>query len=349
MFERFTDRARRVVVLAQEEARLLNHNYIGTEHILLGLIHEREGVAADALRSLGISLEAVRLRVEAIVGHGGQSPSGHIPFTPRAKQVLELSLRESLQLGHNYLGTEHILLGLIREGEGVGAQVLESLGADLSRVRREVIQLLSGHAGRPSASRMASDELAPPEVHGLFRGSGAESLRCSFCGRDLWEVDHYAAGPAAHICDVCITAARTSLEGAPEDVQLLPLPPRVFGPPPPEDPEAVTKITYALNSVFGGDLNDEATVHMEDGEQLLPILLATRERNRGVRVVELLVERVRFSGAESATVSFALVLNSGARFSFVGTVIRIADRWAVTRATVADVLRTGGVELPPPE
>jgi ATP-dependent Clp protease ATP-binding subunit ClpC len=147
LFERFTDRARRVVVLAQEEARLLNHNYIGTEHILLGLIHEGEGVAAKALESLGISLEAVRQQVEEIIGQGGSSPSGHIPFTPRAKKVLELSLREALQLGHNYIGTEHILLGLIREGEGVAAQVLVKLGADLSRVRQQVIQLLSGYQG----------------------------------------------------------------------------------------------------------------------------------------------------------------------------------------------------------
>jgi ATP-dependent Clp protease ATP-binding subunit ClpC len=139
------------VVLAQEEARLLNHNYIGTEHILLGLIHEGEGVAAKALEQLGISLEAVRTQVEEIIGQGGSSPSGHIPFTPRAKKVLELSLREALQLGHNYIGTEHILLGLIREGEGVAAQVLVKLGADLSRVRQQVIQLLSGYAGKEGA------------------------------------------------------------------------------------------------------------------------------------------------------------------------------------------------------
>src|SRR5262245_56324776 len=145
MFERFTDRARRVVVLAQEEARMLNHNYIGTEHILLGLIHEGEGVAAKALESLNISLEAVRQQVEEIIGQGQAAPTGHIPFTPRAKKVLELSLREALQLGHNYIGTEHILLGLIREGEGVAAQVLQKLGADLNRVRQTVIQLLSGY------------------------------------------------------------------------------------------------------------------------------------------------------------------------------------------------------------
>jgi ATP-dependent Clp protease ATP-binding subunit ClpC len=152
MFERFTDRARRVVVLAQEEARLLNHNYIGTEHILLGLIHEGEGVAAMALESLGISLEAVRAQVEEIIGQGQSAPTEHIPFTPRAKKVLELSLREATQLGHNYIGTEHILLGLIREGEGVAAQVLVKLGADLSRVRQQIIQLLSGYVGSEAAA-----------------------------------------------------------------------------------------------------------------------------------------------------------------------------------------------------
>ncbi len=168
MFERFTDRARRVVVLAQEEARLLNHNYIGTEHILLGLIHEGEGVAAKALESLGISLEAVRAQVEEIIGHGGSAPSGHIPFTPRAKKVLELSLREALQLGHNYIGTEHILLGLIREGEGVAAQVLVKLGADLSRVRQQVIQLLSGYAGgkEPAGGAAAGAGATPTSPEG---------------------------------------------------------------------------------------------------------------------------------------------------------------------------------------
>ena len=161
MFERFTDRARRVVVLAQEEARMLNHNYIGTEHILLGLIHEGEGVAAKALEALDISLEAVRAQVTEIIGEGQQSPSGHIPFTPRAKKVLELSLREALQLGHNYIGTEHILLGLIREGEGVAAQVLTKLGADLNRVRQQVIQLLSGYQGKEPVAAGGPQEGQP--------------------------------------------------------------------------------------------------------------------------------------------------------------------------------------------
>ena len=160
MFERFTDRARRVVVLAQEEAKMLNHNYIGTEHILLGLIHEGEGVAAKALESLNISLESVREQVQEIIGQGQQQPTGHIPFTPRAKKVLELSLREALQLGHNYIGTEHILLGLIREGEGVAAQVLVKLGADLNRVRQQVIQLLSGFQGKEQVSAGVKEDSA---------------------------------------------------------------------------------------------------------------------------------------------------------------------------------------------
>ncbi len=187
MFERFTDRARRVVVLAQEEARLLNHNYIGTEHILLGLIHEGEGVAAKALESLGISLEAVRSQVEEIIGQGGSSPSGHIPFTPRAKKVLELSLREALQLGHNYIGTEHILLGLIREGEGVAAQVLVKLGADLSRVRQQVIQLLSGYSG-PAEQGSGGSEKAGAAAGSTTGETPSGSLVLDQFGRNLTQL-----------------------------------------------------------------------------------------------------------------------------------------------------------------
>ncbi|MBG7586746.1 ATP-dependent Clp protease ATP-binding subunit [Rothia kristinae] len=167
MFERFTDRARRVVVLAQEEARMLNHNYIGTEHLLLGLIHEGEGIAAKALESMGVTLSAVREQVQDIIGPGQQAPSGHIPFTPRAKKVLELSLREALQLGHNYIGTEHILLGLIRAGEGVASQVLTKLGADPSRVRQTVIDMISGYQGGTGE--------AGKETAGVGAGGGKDS------------------------------------------------------------------------------------------------------------------------------------------------------------------------------
>ncbi|CEI48293.1 chaperone clpC (Clp-family ATP-binding protease) (ATP-dependent Clp protease ATP-binding subunit) [Propionibacterium freudenreichii] len=171
MFERFTDRARRVIVLAQDEAKMLNHNYIGTEHILLGLIHEGEGVAAKALEQMGISLEAVREQVIEIIGQGSTPPTGHIPFTPRAKKVLEYSLREALQMNHSYIGTEHILLGLIREGEGVAAQVLIKLGADLNRVRTTVLQLLSGYqeegGGQPATAG------APEMGRGTSTNNGA--------------------------------------------------------------------------------------------------------------------------------------------------------------------------------
>ncbi|MBU1866287.1 MAG: ATP-dependent Clp protease ATP-binding subunit [Actinobacteria bacterium] len=183
MFERFTDRARRVVVLAQEEARLLNHNYIGTEHILLGLIHEGEGVAARALEGMGINLEGVRNQVVEIIGQGAQAPSGHIPFTPRAKKVLELSLREALQLGHNYIGTEHILLGLIREGEGVAAQVLQKLGAELHKVRQTVIQLLSGAQGE--------DEPGSGPVEGGTRSGGGRRSSSAESGTGSTVLDQF--------------------------------------------------------------------------------------------------------------------------------------------------------------
>ena len=197
MFERFTDRARRVVVLAQEEARMLNHNYIGTEHILLGLIHEGEGVAAKAPESLGISLDAVRQQVEEIIGQGQQAPSGHIPFTPRAKKVLELADRETRALGHAYVGTEHILLGLIREGDGVAVQVLVTLGADLNRVRQQVIRLLHGSQGNQPAddgprrgkraqARLVDDALA--QIDALDRRLAAIE-RWAGMRPDLHEVD----------------------------------------------------------------------------------------------------------------------------------------------------------------
>ncbi len=212
MFERFTDRARRVVVLAQSEARMLNHNYIGTEHLLLGLIHEGEGVAARALEQLDISLAAVQQRVEEVIGRGDQPPTGHIPFTPRAKKVLELSLREALRIGHNYIGTEHLLLGLIREGEGVAAQVLRQLGADLERVRQEVMDLLSEYPGAvamdaPSEAAAGPErgrgrrlrpgpawrvERVGPDVR-LRRGEDEPERppQCTRCGSDLTESARY--------------------------------------------------------------------------------------------------------------------------------------------------------------
>ena len=186
MFERFTDRARRVVVHAQVEARLLNHNYIGTEHILLGLLHEGEGVAAKALEKVGMSLEDVRSEVEAIIGKGHSEPTGHIPFTPRAKKVMELSLREALQHHHNYNVTEHILLGLVREGEGVAAQVLVRRGAQLDRVRAEVLGLLSGFTGPGGETGSVEAQSLPQPEAILAEGTDpASEPRCPRCRSDL--------------------------------------------------------------------------------------------------------------------------------------------------------------------
>jgi Clp amino terminal domain, pathogenicity island component/ClpX C4-type zinc finger len=302
VFERFTDRARRVVVLAQEESRLLNHNYIGTEHILLGLIHEGEGVAAQVLAALGVSLADVRSEVEEIVGHGAYAPAGHIPFTPRAKKVLEMSLREALQLGHNYIGTEHILLGLIREGEGVAAQVLAKLGADLSTVRQHVVRLLSGYPAGTESGLFREER--DTSVIRSSTPSAARVPQCSFCRRPLREVDRYAPGKNSAICDECITAAHTALRAA-GDERIIIVPPRVTGTPPPDEPDALEKIVAAI----------DASPHDPPGEA-----------QRHLRIVE-----IRFVTPELAEVRFS-------RFSgavdlgddpLVGTAVREGGRWSV--------------------
>src|SRR5215208_6627872 len=177
MFERFTERARQVVVLAQEEARTLKHNYIGTEHILLGLLREEEGLAARVLESLDITVERVRAQVVRIVGSGEEVTSGQIPFTPRAKKVLELALREALSLGHNYIGTEHILLGLVRENEGVAARILLDFDADSEKIRNEVIRMLSGPGGRRQGSGQGTSAGAGAGAAAGAQGEGKKSSK----------------------------------------------------------------------------------------------------------------------------------------------------------------------------
>ena len=188
-------------MLAQEEARLLDHDHIGTEHVLLGLLHEGEGVAARALGELGVSLEAVRAQVQEAVGEGGSPPVGHIPFTPRAKKVLELSLREALDLGHAYIGTEHLLLGLVREGQGVAAQVLVRLGADLPLVRQHVMGLLEADAGEPQPGKV--EHWAPTELQAPF--VPAEDMpACPHCRAPL------AASATTKVLDVSLPEAATT-------------------------------------------------------------------------------------------------------------------------------------------
>jgi ATP-dependent Clp protease ATP-binding subunit ClpC len=189
MFERFTDRARRVVVQAQEESRRLNHNYIGTEHLLLGILREDDGVAAEALASLEVGLDPAREQLAEITGRGQQAPSGHIPFTPRAKKVLELSLREALQLGHPYIGPEHILLGLITEGNGVAVEVLRVLGAEPEQVRARVIELTPAAGAEPAdlpqAARPAGPTVTPAQFQQLLNRLGAIDRRLAAIERQL--------------------------------------------------------------------------------------------------------------------------------------------------------------------
>jgi hypothetical protein len=342
VFERFTDRARRVVVLAQEEARLLNHNYIGTEHVLLGLIREGEGVGAKALESQAISLGGVRSQVEQIIGQGGSAPSGHIPFTARAKKVLELSLREALQLGHNYIGTEHILLGLIREGEGVAAQVLVKLGADLSRTRQAVLHLLSGPGQNLRDPPATALGVIPPIQ------AAAAAVCCSFCGRDLWEVDRHVASPGAAICSDCIVASQDALDRAAESTWgPVHLPPRVFGAEP-TDPGAVAAIEHAFHTVFSDASTDEERAEaLEDGTGLLPSLAEARERAPAIGPVRVQIQRVRFLDEHHARVGFTILLGGAGGPSLDGQALETGGVWRVSRETFCRVVAMAGVRCPP--
>jgi hypothetical protein len=346
VFERFSDGARRVVVLAQEEARLLQHNYIGTEHILLGLLHEGQGVAARALESVGVSLEAARTQVEQILGRPAQVPAGHIPFTPRAKKVLELSLREALQLGHNYIGTEHILLGVLREGDGVACQVLVGLSVELATVRQSVMDLLGRMSpeANPGLMRVMSGPALPANV---------PRACCALCGRDLWEVDHYVSGDTATVCDLCIAAAQRSLHEAPAGGNReVPMPPRVFGPEP-SDPQAPHEIEHAFRTVFGGPTGasvdpDTNAALIEDGATLAPLLALAGERHANIQITGARVARIRFLGPDEAEVQYSIQLGHAA-LPFEGRAVRHDGHWLVSRDTMTRHLTQGGIQVPPPE
>ncbi len=212
MFERFTDRARRVLTFAQEEARLLNHSFIGTEHILLGVIREGDGLGGEALRRLGVSFEVVREKVVEMIGVSGSAPSDSPPFTPRAKKVLELSLREALQLNHSYIGTEHILLGLAREGDGVAARVLADLGVDLLRVRQAVTDLMTTASEKSPGGRIGEPEEPmtpgePPRVPSCPGCSATLSVTARFRALSVPADDGRADPVSLHVvyCGQCGT------------------------------------------------------------------------------------------------------------------------------------------------
>ena len=348
MFERFTERARRVLTLAQEEARLLNHAFIGTEHILLGLVHQNDGVAGQALEESGVSLEAARQKVEEIVGMAATSPVGSPPFTPRAKKVLELSLREALQLNHSYIGTEHLLLGLVREGEGVATQVLLSLGADPGRLRRRVVQLMAGEED-PSG--------APPHTEARVgrTAAGARSLtptvfasrwssRCVLCGRDLWETAHFVTGDHVRVCEDCIRSAAAVLDAAPPERRQVVMPPRVFGEPP--DDGAVAAVVEALRAAFGmgTDRTARAAV-VEDYDTVEPIV--HRERTSlASGQDDTRASKIRFLTHDVAEVQVMLQRADGTVSHFDGRLRRREGRWLVTAETVASALGHRGLGPP---
>jgi hypothetical protein len=326
VFERFTDRARRVVVLAQEEARLLAHNYIGTEHVLLGLLREGTGIGARALASFDITLEAARNEVGLRVETGGQAPSGHIPFTPRSKKVLEYALREALGLGHNYIGTEHILLGLVREGEGVGAQALVALGADLAPVRARVIELVG-------AADPGDAVPAPPAVLPVPGGSGSAQV-CVVCGRDLWDADRYIVTTRLAICDACVRSAQRALDASAD--RAIPMAPRGFGDPPPT-PDDLLEIRELFASGIG------AAEYIQDGDRLAPLTQISASRHPGMRAT-FVVDRVRTLGPDAADVRYvALVEPGGMRLEYEGRIVREDGRWKLARESFLDLMAQGGV------
>ncbi len=353
MFERLTEGARRVLVLAQEEARRLDHSFIGTEHILLGPIDDQGGIAAAALRDLGISLEKAREKSGRPSDSSAARPARRL--SPRAKKVLDLSLREAIQLGDHHIGTEHLLLGLVREGEGVAAQVLVSLGADLPRVRQTVVTLLADEQRRREATgrgREATPVLtstgATAGVRVAAGGAGPWREECSFCGRDLWEVGRYVSAGSVAICGACLSLAKDVFEaGSAEPGGEVVFPPRIFGTPP-DDP-SVGEVVHAVRSLlqappFGPDAVVQS---VDDGTDLADAIAEARRRHpnipRGTRV-----ERIRFLDADSAEFTFQVILRTlGPGIAFEGRAVRRGDRWLVTRDTVLGMLERAGLSVPP--
>jgi hypothetical protein len=350
VFERFTDQSRRVLVLAQEESRLLSHGFIGTEHILLGLLREDVGIATGALRALGISHEAVQLKVEQTIGLAATGSGGSAPFTPRAKKVLEFALRESMQLGDSDIGSEHLLLGLVREGEGVAAQVLVSLGAELSRVRQQVMQLLSAAKGR----RLEVDP--GTSVHRVPAISRARLAACSFCGLAPPQSGQLVAGNNAFICERCVRRwsnrldpAGTSQVGGWQSEASSDLPAGLE----PESAElARAKIRAAFAAIGTTSEDGQSVPTVEKGEDLGPTLAAARRRLPGITPegakVNFSVNQIHFFDTEHALVWFSLSIEGGPTLRRRrGNAMLVDGNWKVARSTFCGLMALAGVSCPP--
>jgi hypothetical protein len=342
VFERFTDRARRVVVLAQENSRLLHHNYIGTEHVLLGLLAERDGIAARALTRLGVDMDAARRYVEAHAAAPSETPaSGHIPFTPNAKRALEGALREALQLGHNYIGTEHLLLGLLRQGDTIGAQALVALGAPSARVRSEVVQLLAGHVG--TTERVPS--LIAGQRHVVIQRGVQITGHCAFCARPIADVDRaVTSGSGVALCIDCARLAVERMEalaGSDGRVAALAPPPHVAGEAP--DEQSVNEIIelFATWPRSGVD----TLPRVVGGETLRDVAEAIAARHGSPDDVMFIVERLNFVTTEVALVGFRI--SREPHIEMDGVAVRKDGEWKIARETYCAVARLAGVPCPP--
>ena len=352
VFERFTDSARQVLVLAQEEARLLGHSFIGTEHLLLGLLHQ-DGETAHVLTDLGASLPAVRERVEETIGLTGGRPSGSPPFTPRLKKVLELSLREALQLGHHNIGTEHILLGLVREGEGVACQVLVMLGIDLAEVRQRVVQRQVVVESARSTDNLTLQTSTPAE--GVTQ---SRMVVCSFCGLSPPESGQLVSGNNAFICENCIRAwftrlkprASMRLAGSGWTIHSSADFPRGQEPDDPDSARANIRAAYIASRVPSDDGRSVPTVEM--GDNLGPTLILANERHRGIvgdgSDVIISADEIHFYDPGRAAVLFSIsmgdrLLLGGQR----GEAVVVDGVWKMARSTFAQLMNMGGVTLPP--
>ena len=352
MFERFTDSARQVLVLAQEEARLLDSRFIGTEHILLGLIREEDGTASRVLNQLDISLDAVRSGARGSVGLGGGPPTGSPPFTPRAKKVMELSLREALQLGHHSIGTEHLLLGLVREGEGVGAQILVGIGVTLAEVRQQTVRQLAGLEGNAPSERLPS-----PSTGRSSAATRAKVVVCSFCGLSPPESGQLVSGDNAFICENCVRrwsmrlgprstgAPHTWVSRAPSGTAT-----KGFEPEGADVARAEIAAAFAASRVPSDDGRSVPTV--EKGDELGPTLLLANERTRDIvgdgSNVIISADEIHFYHPERAGVSFSIsmgerLLLGGQR----GEAVLVGGTWKMARSTFSHLMALAGVACPP--
>jgi hypothetical protein len=354
VFERFTDGARRVLVLAQEEARLLNHAFIGTEHILLGLIRDNQGITAEVFKELDISLEATRRGVEDTVG-ASISDLGYVgcpPFTPRAKKVLEYSLRESLQLGHNYIGPEHMLLGIVREGHGVAVHVLMSLGADIGRVRQAVIERLGASPISPTASSevaIAAPEEATEEQVGSL-------VSCSFCGRMPPDTGRLVSGADAFICEQCLDFwSRQVRQGQPRRQVARTImhysEVKMTGPPPDDQDAARAAIERAFAEHGTQSEDGRSLPFVEGGHNLGPTVRAAAERHPGVSegsTVTISIDQVSFVDATHAAVWFSVSVDNVSRLrNHRGDAVVVDGEWKMARSTFCGLMAMAGVQCPP--